>query len=89
MSKRVAMAESESVLAVIKSGFSDQREVIEREFNASEDFRSLCEEYEQCASAASHWKKSKSPQAARREQEYSELLLELQEEITSWLEDLA
>ena len=83
------MTDSGPMLAVVESGFSDHREAIEREFNANEGFRNLCQEYEQCASAVIHWRKSKSPQAAKREQEYSELLLELQEEIMSWLEDLA
>ena len=82
------MAENAATFTVIKSGFAAQQEKIELEYESSEAFRNLCEEYEQCLTAVEHWKNSNSSYANQREQEYVDLLAELHQEITSWLQGL-
>lgn len=82
------MSTNAAALAVIKGGFSAQREKVELEFESSEVFRNLCEEFEQCSNAIEHWKNDKSAYAEQREQEYVDLLAELHQEIGSWLDKL-
>jgi hypothetical protein len=81
------MSKNAAALAVINGGFSAQREKVELEFESSEVFRNLCEEFEQCSNAIEHWKNDKSAYAEQREQEYVDLLAELHREIKFWLQE--
>ena len=79
------MARNAAALAVVKSGFADQQEKVELEFENNEVFRNLCEEFEQCSSAIEHWKNNETADAEQRAQEYVDLLAELRQEIETWL----
>ena len=75
----------DSVARVI-SQFEGWKTRIEKSFQESEDFRSLCEDYAICARALENWQASNAATATERQQEYTELLAELGQEIHDWLE---
>ncbi len=75
-------------LTLIKTCFGGRDALIERAFRQSESFRSLCEDYHECAAALDRWKHRDAPNASLRRQEYAELLVELDREIQRWLEAL-
>lgn len=66
--------------------FENWKTCIEQSFEQCDDFRSLCEDYAVCARALEKWQASTAAFAAQRQQEYSELLVELGQEIDDWLE---
>ena len=49
------------------------------------EFRELCEDYEDCVAALRHWEASGEPEAENRVKEYRELLAALQTEIELFL----
>lgn len=73
-------------LTLIKSAFHSQDRIIDRVYRDSESFRSLCEDYAACSAALRRWKLQGSEEARLRQQEYSQLLVDLDREIQSWLE---
>ena len=75
-------------LTLISAAFTDGDELIGRAFRRSESFRSVCEDYRECATALEHWKKLETVEAHLRRREYAELLVELGREIQIWLEAL-
>ena len=50
------------------------------------EFRSLCEDYAVCARSLEDWQASDAAVAVQRQNEYTELLAELKQEIHSWLD---
>jgi len=74
-----------SVARVIRQ-FKDRRTSVEKYHGESSDFRSLCEDYAICERALERWQASDAAMAAQRLQEYTELLMELREEILAWLD---
>jgi len=77
---------TEDSVARVISRFKDLKTRIEQSFQESDDFRSLCEDYAVCERALEIWQVSSAATAAQRQQEYTELLVELGEEINDWLE---
>jgi len=77
---------SSGTLEKIKRRFAGHERAIERAFETSELFRSLCADYLACTTALARWRKSEGEQAARRATEYAELLTELTSEIDACLE---
>ena len=77
---------NDSVARVITQ-FENWKTCIEQPFEQRDDFRSLCEDYDVCAGALEKWQTSTVAIAAQRQQEYSELLPELGQEIRDWLEN--
>jgi len=77
---------TEDSVARVVSQFKDSKTLIERSFQESDDFRSLCEDYAVCARALENWQVSTAAKAAQRQQEYTELLTELGKDIHEWLE---
>jgi hypothetical protein len=74
-----------TVLDRIKRDFGSRERAIERAFTNCPSFRALCGDYVACSRALVGSRKSASPEACRREAEYSELLQELAEEIETRL----
>lgn len=61
--------------------FSDRREAIRSRFVKSETFKAICEDYKICLETLRHWRRFEGEGAEQRQQEYSDLLKELEEEI--------
>ena len=61
--------------------FPEKKENIKTLFKENESFKTLCEDYHQCAEALRFWNQSSSEDAPARVREYRALLQELEEEI--------
>jgi hypothetical protein len=53
----------------------------------SDSFRTLCRDFQECANALAHWKRTTAEEAPLRRKEYDELLKELEQEIVERLQD--
>jgi hypothetical protein len=73
-----------SVFTVLKR-FPDRKDTVKRLFKESENFKAVCEDYQECAKALYHWDRSDSEEAPLRKSEYSALLQELEAEILQCL----
>lgn len=73
-----------SLFSVIKR-FPDRKDIVKRLFKESENFKAVCEDYQECAKALHHWDRSDSEEASVRRAEYSALLQELEAEILQCL----
>ena len=79
------MRRDKAIKALVES-LPEYSEVIERAFIESEQFSSMCSDFEMCTNAIARWKKEESPAAQARLEEYEELRNELRQEILGWLE---
>ena len=68
-------------LYILFKRFPERRETIKAHFKNNESFRTLCEDYRQCAEALQHWDHSLDEDAPARIHEYCALLRELEDEI--------
>ena len=75
-------------LSVVLATFPEHEETIKRLFKVKDNFRSLCEDYRQCAQASKYWNQSVSEEAPARREEYGELLRDLSEEILQAVHEL-
>ena len=80
-------------MSIIKSGlffvferFPDSKEAVKAFYRESEDFQSLCEDYQDCLVAWHHWRQATSEDAPALCQSYAELLQELEQEVRDYLE---
>ena len=73
-------------LACVLTHLPASASAITAEFERSESFRSLCEDFQVCVEAVSRWQHKEGPAAAERWREYAESLAELEQEIRSWLD---
>jgi hypothetical protein len=81
-----AMPAKTRILNLITARFAGRDLLIERAYRHDASFRSLCEDYRDCADAIERLHKEGSTIAAVRREEYTELLEELGCEIRDWLE---
>ena len=65
--------------------FPDQRAEIVHRLVVAPDFRSLCQDYEDCAQALEHWSQA-AEAPSERVHEYTQLLEKLEHEIQEILE---
>ena len=72
-----------SLFSVIKH-FPERKDIVKRLFKESENFKAVCEDYQECAKALHHWDRSDSEEASLRKSEYSALLQELEAEILQY-----
>jgi len=70
----------ESFFTVLKD-FPTHSKLIQQLFQNSEVFRETCLDYHQCSKALNYWSTLASPEALTRQEEYSNLLAELEQEI--------
>ena len=76
---------SAQTLSLILTNFEGSNDIIERTFRQNADFRSLCEDYYTCHQALKRWQVSGAAAAAQRQQEYTEWLTELEQDVRDWL----
>ena len=69
-----------SAPASVLARFPQYREVIEQ-LSGRGVFRSLCRDYADCVKARAHWAASTSEKAGERAAEYTDLLIELEQEM--------
>ncbi|MEE4175175.1 MAG: hypothetical protein V2I57_13065 [Xanthomonadales bacterium] len=67
--------------------FPARAQLIENEYGARNDFRSLCDDLQLCVDALARWQSSDSPVAAARVAECAQSLAELEQEIETWLNE--
>ncbi len=68
-------------LFIVMKQFPDNKVAIKRLFAESENFRSVCEDYQICSEALRHWNQSVSEEATARREEYAAILRDLEGEI--------
>jgi hypothetical protein len=68
-------------LFILFERFPELKETIKALFKKNESFRTLCEDYRQCADTLQYWNQSLGEEALVRMREYETLLRELEEEI--------
>ena len=76
-------------LALIMKRFPEEGQALRRLFQESLSFQSLCNDYRECLAALQHWQQSTSEEAPGWRDEYSHLLLELEQEVRQYLENPA
>lgn len=81
------MGSERQALAWVVDLFPERREIIEEAFASNISFRSLCNDYRDCAEALSRLRRTLATTRSC-EEEYSILLNELVEEIREWLDRL-
>ena len=74
-------------LFLVMSRFPDRKDALRQKYRNNESFQSLCRSYQKCTQALEHWDKSKHAEAPNRQQEYSELIIELEQEIIQSLKE--
>ena len=79
------MPEPETLLQ-IKTSFRGREKLIDCLYSQSEEFQSLCTDYCECAITLDRWRQRDTAEALLRQEEYSQLLIELDREIEAWLQ---
>lgn len=75
-------------LDLIQSTFPGQDRLIGQAFKENRSFHELCEDYRRCVAVLERWKEPTGAEASQRREEYNDLLVELGQEIQSWLEEM-
>ena len=74
-------------LSLIMERFPEEGLALRRLFKMSPSFQSLCNDYRECLAALQNWQQSTSEEAPTWRDEYTKLLLELEQEIRQYLEN--
>ena len=74
-------------LSLIMERFFEDRQALQRLFQESLSFQSLCDDYQECLAELQNWQQSTSEEAPARRDEYAHLLLELEQEVRQYLEN--
>ena len=74
-------------LFLVMERFPDRKDDLRQRYRTSESFQSLCQSYKKCTEALDHWTTANHKEAPKRQQEYSELLTELEKEIIQSLQE--
>jgi len=75
-----------SIFFVIKR-FPEHKDVLKELYLISASFQSMCEDYQACIEALSHWNNMDSENAMARRNEYGELIQSLESEIMGCLNE--
>ena len=78
-----------SGLSLIMERFPEEGQALRRLFQESLSFQSLCDDYRECLAELQHWQQSTSEEAPAWRDEYTHLLLELEQEVRQYLENQA
>ena len=73
-------------LGCVVGRFPNREEVIRDLFDSDPAFQSLCEDYCECLRSLAHWTGQASEQAPLYQQDYQELLSDLESEIQRYLD---
>lgn len=76
----------EDSLACVVSRLPSRASAIVTEFERSESFRGLCEDFQVCVEAFARWQQKEGPAADDRRREYAESMAELEQEIVGWID---
>lgn len=76
----------EESLACVVAHLPARAGAIVLEFERSETFRGLCEDFQVCVEALARWQQREAPAAVERRREYAESLAELEQEILGWID---
>jgi hypothetical protein len=76
-------------LSLIMEQFFEERQALQRLFQESLSFQSLCDDYQECLAELQNWQQSTSEEAPAWRDEYAHLLLELEQEVRKYLENPA
>jgi hypothetical protein len=79
------MAVSLPGLFIVLSRFPERKDCVKRLFEEDDNFRSVCEDYRNCAEAVQYWNQSESEEASVRREEYAAILRDLEGEILEFL----
>jgi hypothetical protein len=80
---------TEAGLSLILDRFPEEGQSLRRLFQESLSFQSLCNDYRECLVDLQKWQQSASEEAPAWRDEYANLLLELEEEVRQYLENLS
>jgi hypothetical protein len=86
-SERPSTSAEISKLQPVMDRFPGKKATLQRLFQESSSFQSLCDDFRDCLAALRHWEQSVSEEAAALAKSYAELLGELEQEIRQLLED--
>ena len=75
-----------SVFLVLEK-FPDRAGDVKRLYKESQDFQTICEDYQKCTEALHHWNQSHEKEAPIRRREYAQLFQELMDEICLYLNE--
>lgn len=76
-------------LSLLVERFPEEGEALRRLFQESLSFQSLCDDYQECLAALQNWQQSISEEAPAWRDEYALLLLELEQEVSQYLQNPA
>ena len=76
-----------SKLQPVMDLFPGKKATLQRLFQESSSFQSLCGDFRDCLAALRHWEQSASEEAPALAKSYAELLGELEQEIRQLLEE--
>jgi len=77
-----------SIFVILKR-FPDREGIIKRIFSGDDNFKTACEDFQQCSEVLRYWNQSTETQAPARRKEYEALLNELEQEIKQRLIEAA
>ena len=67
--------------------FPECKDTLRQLYRTSESFQAICHNYKRCSKARDYWAESEHEEALSRQQEYAELIRELEQEIRQSLEE--
>jgi uncharacterized protein YdcH (DUF465 family) len=70
----------------LRKSFPDECETIAFLMAEDPEFRTICEDYNDCVQVCDYWNRSKAPEAETRVHEYRNLIKELENEIVEFLQ---
>lgn len=76
----------EDPLACVVARLPARASAITAEFERSESFRGLCEDFQVCVEAFARWQQKEGSAAMERRREYAESMAELEQEIVGWID---
>jgi hypothetical protein len=74
-------------LFTVLKRFSERKDCIKRLFRENDNFRNVCEDYQNCTEALRYWNQSESDEAPTRREEYGMLQQDLEAEILEHLNE--
>ena len=82
------MKNSSASLCHFIEQFPEHQSSLERLWDVNASFQSLCDDYQDCAAALKYWQLSAGEEAREYRDEYAALVVELEEEILCYLENI-
>lgn len=84
--RRTPLVQRDKVVQSLVKSFPGRSAAIERAYEDSGYFRSICTDFHECTQALIYWNTIESDEASANVEEYRELLGEIEREILDWLD---